>query len=48
MKEKLEKELKKIRNEMRRAEADGNSDLAFLRGWEDSITWLLKEIKKGE
>ena len=48
MKEKLEKELKKVRGEMSRAEADGNSDLAFLRGWEDSLTWILKEIKKGE
>ena len=47
MEEKLEKELKKVRREMSRAEADGNSDLAFLRGWEDSLTWILKEIKKG-
>ena len=46
MREKLEKELKKVRREMSRAEADGNSDLAFLRGWEDSLKWILKEIKK--
>jgi hypothetical protein len=48
MREKLEKELKKVRREMTRAEADGNSDLAFLRGWEDSLEWILKEMKKGE
>lgn len=49
MKEKIIKELDKVRNEMERAEADGNSDLALLEGWEKALEWVLRlQEKKGK
>jgi hypothetical protein len=48
MREKLEKELKKVKEEIERASADGNSDLAHLEGWEQALRWVLREVKKGE
>ena len=48
MREKIERELKKVKDEIERASADGNSDLAHLEGWEQALRWALREVKKGE
>lgn len=45
MKEKVEKELEKVREEMERAEQDGNSDLALLEGWEKALEWVLRQLE---
>jgi hypothetical protein len=48
MREKIEREFKKVKDEIERASADGNSDLAHLEGWEQALRWALREVKKGE
>jgi hypothetical protein len=37
----IEKEYRKVIDEMERAQADGNSDLAHLEGWQKALQWVL-------
>jgi hypothetical protein len=46
VKDQVTKELAKVREEMERAEADGNSDLPLLEGWEKALEWTLRLIDK--
>ncbi len=41
MREIIEKEYEKVIDEIERAQADGNSDLAHLEGWEKALQWVL-------
>jgi hypothetical protein len=48
LKDKILKELDKLEGEQERAEADGNSDLALLEGWDKALKWVLKEIERND
>ena len=43
MKDKLEKELKKVQDEMERSEG---KDLSYLEGWEMALLWVLRQERK--
>lgn len=43
MKEKVIKELEKVRDEMQRAETE---DLTLLEGWEKALEWVLRQEEK--
>ena len=43
MKEKLEQELQRVRDDMQTA--DG-SHLAYLEGWEMALTWMIRQEEK--
>ena len=45
VKDKVIQELDKVRNEMERAEQDGNGDLALLEGWEKALEWVLRQYE---
>jgi hypothetical protein len=44
----IREELSKLRDEMNRAEQDGNSSLSLLVGWEEALKWVLRQMKKEE
>lgn len=44
--DKIYQEREKISQEMENAQADGNSDLETLVGWEEALKWVIRQIKK--
>lgn len=40
-------EIKVIGDEMERAEADGNSRLSVLQGWDEALNWMLEKLDEG-
>jgi hypothetical protein len=45
MKEKVIKELEKVRDEINRAETE---DLTLLEGWEKALEWVLRQLDESE